>query len=134
MFKKALITLIVFATFIGLYFGYMAIKRNFNYDNPINPTEKEAAEKKIQYRLAYNDVQGNKTQTIALNKGAAVFEVDHKGDGEYLFLLKTTQGDSVLEIAKGKGDFSIKKTFEVPQTTAYLLEVLTSGNWSFKYR
>jgi hypothetical protein len=134
MLKKAVITLVVFATFIALYLGYRMIKNNINYDSPINESEKVASEKKIQYRLAFNDVKGNKTQTVALNKGAAVFEVDHKGDGKYLFLLKTTKGDSLFEIAKGEGDFSIKKTFEVPETTAYLLEVLTSGTWSFRYR
>jgi hypothetical protein len=132
--KKAVITLVVFITLVAIYIGYRITKNNINYDSPINKTEEEASEKKLQYRLAYNDVKGNMTQTIALNKGAAVFEVDHKSDGKYLFLLKTTQGDSLFEIAKGEGDFSIKKTFEVPETKAYLLEVLTSGTWSFRYR
>lgn len=132
--KKTVITLVVLMTLAALFIGYWIIKKNINYDSSINGTEKAASEKKLQYRLAYNDVKGNMTQTIALNKGAAIFEVDHKSDGKYLFLLKTTQGDSVFEIAKGEGDFSIQRTFEVPETKAYLLEVLTSGTWSFRYR
>ncbi len=134
MSKKITIIVVVILTFVALYLGYRVIKYYYNYDKPINVTEKLADEKEAQYRLSYNNVNGNMTQTMALNKGPAVFEIEHKGDGKYLFLLKTTQGDSVLEIAKGEGDLTFKKTFDVPETKAYLLEVISPGVWTFKYR
>ena len=134
MSKKITIIVVVIFTFVALYLGYRIIKYYYNYDRPINVTEKLADEKEAQYRLSYNNVSGNMTQTIALNQGPAVFEIEHKGEGKYLFLLKTTQGDSVLEIAKGDGDLTLKKTFDVPETKAYLLEVISPGVWTFKYR
>jgi len=134
MSKKITIIVVVIFTFVALYLGYRIIKYYYNYDRPINVTEKLADEKEAQYRLSYNNVSGNMTQTIALNQGPAVFEIEHKGEGKYLFLLKTTQGDSVLEIAKGDGDLTLKKTFDVPETKAYLLEVLSPGVWTFRYR
>lgn len=134
MSKKITIIVVVIFTFVALYLGYRVIKYYYNYDRPINVTEKLADEKEAQYRLSYNTVKGNMTQTIALNQGPAVFEIEHKGEGKYLFLLKTTQGDSVLEIAKGDGDLTLKKTFDVPETKAYLLEVISPGVWTFRYR
>jgi hypothetical protein len=134
MSKKITIIVVVIFTFAALYLGYRIIKYYYNYDRPINVTEKLADEKEAQYRLSYNNVNGNMTQTLALNQGPAVFEIEHKGEGKYLFLLKTTQGDSVLEIAKGDGDLTLKKTFDVPETKAYLLEVISPGVWTFRYR
>ena len=134
MSKKITIIVVVILTFVALYLGYRVIKYYYNYDRPINVTERLADEKEAQYRLSYNNVKGSMTQTIALNQGPAVFEIEHKGEGKYLFLLKTTQGDSVLEIAKGDGDLTLKKTFDVPETKAYLLEVLSPGVWTFRYR
>jgi len=134
MSKKLTVIIVVILTFVALYLGYRFIKYYFNYDKPINETEKRADENKVQYRLSYNDVKGNMTQTIALNQGPAVFEIEHKGNGKYLFLLKTTQGDPLLEIAKGDGDFTLKKTFDVPETKTYLLEVISPGVWTFRYR
>ncbi len=134
MSKKITIVVIIILTFVVLIFGYIFIKHYFNYNQPINETEKRADENKVQYRLSYNNVRGNMTQTMALNKGPAVFEIENSGDGKYLFLLKTTLGDSVLEIAKGEGDLTLKKTFEVPETKVYLLEVISPGVWTFRYR
>ena len=134
MSKKITIIVVVIFTFVALYLGYRIIKYYYNYDRPINVTEKLADEKEAQYRLSYNNVKGSMTQTIALNQGPAVFEIEQKGDGKYLFLLKTAQGDSVLEIAKGEGDLTLKKTFDVPETKAYLLEVISPGVWTFRYR
>ena len=134
MLKKLIIVIVVILTFVAIYLGFRYIKSFYNYDKPINETEKRAEENQVQYRLSYNDVKGSMTQTIALNQGPAVFEIEHKGNGKYLFLLKTTQGDSVLEIARGEGDASLKTTFEVPETKAYLLEVISPGTWTFRYR
>jgi hypothetical protein len=134
MLKKLTIIIVVILTFVAIYLGFRFIKYNFNYTKPINETEKRAEENQVQYRLSYNDVHGSMTQTIALNQGPAVFEIEHKGNGKYLFLLKSTQGDPVLEIAKGEGDVNLKTTFEVPETKAYLLEVISPGVWTFRYR
>jgi len=132
--KKFFITFVIILTFVALYVGYKVIKNYYEPFRTQTDLEKEFADKQIQYRLAYNDVKGNLTQTIALNKGPALFEIKHKGQGHYSFMLYTPQGQLIADIANGNGDLDFAKSFDIPETTAYLLEVKTDGVWTFKYR
>jgi hypothetical protein len=132
MARKLFITFIIILTLVVLYIGYRFIKAN--YESSKTTSEKESADTQIQYRLAYNDVKGNMTQTIALNKGQALFEIKHRGQSQYSFMLFTPQGQLIAEIAQGSGDLDFAKSFDIPESTAYLLEVKTEGTWTFKYR
>ena len=118
MARKLFITFIIILTFVVLYIGYKIIKSYYEPLHTQSLLEKEFADKQIQYRLAYNDLKGNMTQTIALNKGPALFEIKHKGTGKYSFMLFTPQGQLIADIAQGTGDFESAKSFDIPETTA----------------
>jgi len=89
--------------------------------------------KKIQYRLAYN-VRGDKTQIIHLNKGDALFEYYHEGQGSFFVDLKTADGELIKVLADTKDDFEGKTELVVPETNAYLLTVKTSGVWGLDFK
>lgn len=134
MAKKFFIAVIILFTFVILYVGFQIIKSYYGPLKTGKDMDKELSDKQIQYRLAYNDYPGNLTQTIALNRGPALFEVKHRGQHQYSFMLFTPQGQLISEIATGTGDLDTWKTVDIPETTAYLLEVKTDGVWTFKYR
>jgi len=138
MSKKFTIFIIILFTFAALFIGFLILKsyypHSFQFFSEQDKKEREEDAKQIQYRLAYNDIKGNLTQTIALNKGQALFELEHKGAGKYSFILANTDGKLLYDIAGGEGDFKTKKFFEIPESDAYLLEVKTDGVWTFKYK
>jgi len=137
MSKKLAIALIIIFTFAGLFLGYLILKGYYDLtpkSTLLIDQEKREDERQTQYRLAYNDIKGDLKQTIALNKGTAIFELRHTGAGKYSFRLLDVNENLLFDIAEGNGDFKDKKYFEVPETNAYLLEVKAEGVWTFKYK
>lgn len=85
--------------------------------------------KKDQYRIA-EIFTGNKNQMHDLIKGPATFDIMHQGSGKFKATIKKPDGTIVAVLAEVTGDFKGKKKIDVPETTAYILDVETEGQWS----
>jgi DNA/RNA endonuclease YhcR with UshA esterase domain len=84
---------------------------------------------KDQYRIA-EIFEGDKNQMHDLIKGTATFAIMHEGTGTFKVLLLKSDGTEVAVLADVTGDFKGKKQIEIPETTAYILDVRTKGKWS----
>lgn len=82
-----------------------------------------------QYRMD-EAFTGSKDQVIDLIKGPATFIIKFEGDGKFVCNLKDADGTVVAPLASVTGKYSGKKTIEVPETKAYVLDVETDGRWS----
>jgi len=74
------------------------------------------------------------TQRFALTEGVAVFEVQHKGEGEFNIRLLDDDGQVIGEVARGTGDFGGAKALRIPRTSYYLYDVEAGGEWSVRLR
>jgi hypothetical protein len=84
---------------------------------------------KDQYRIA-EQFTGSKNQIIDLIKGPATFVIVHQGEGKFTARLESADGVELIRLADITGNFNGKKTFDVPETKAYVLDVDTEGVWS----
>ncbi|NOS85322.1 MAG: hypothetical protein HOP31_09295 [Ignavibacteria bacterium] len=84
---------------------------------------------KDQYRIA-EIFEGDKSQMHDLIKGPATFDIMHQGSGPYKIILLKNDGTVFAVLAEGTGDFKGKKELVIPETTAYILDVTTTGKWS----
>ena len=84
---------------------------------------------KDQYRIA-EIFEGDKNQMHDLIKGPATFDIMHQGTGPYKITLLKNDGTLFNVLAEGTGDYKGVKELEIPETTAYILDVKTSGKWS----
>lgn len=84
---------------------------------------------KDQYRVAelFTD---NKNQIIDLIKGPASFEIQYMGDSHFKATLMYADGRVVDVLADVDGQYKGKKKVEIPETTAYILDVQCKGQWS----
>jgi len=84
---------------------------------------------KDQYRVAeiFTD---SKNQMIDLMKGPATFEIQYLGDSHFKAALMHTDGRVLDVLADVEGSYKGKKRIEVPETTAYILDVQCKGQWS----
>jgi len=84
---------------------------------------------KDQYRIA-EIFEGDKSQMHDLIKGPATFDIMHQGSGQYKIRLLKNDGTEFAILAEGSGDFKGKKEITIPETTAYILDVKSTGKWS----
>ncbi|HRJ86710.1 MAG TPA: hypothetical protein PK753_13640 [Ignavibacteria bacterium] len=84
---------------------------------------------KDQYRIA-EIFDGDKSQMHDLIKGPATFDIMHQGTGSYKIRLLKNDGTEIAVLAEGSGDFKGKKQLDIPETTAYILDVKSTGKWS----
>jgi len=84
---------------------------------------------KDQYRIA-EIFDGDKSQMHDLIKGPATFDIMHQGSGPYKIRLLKNDGTEFAILAEGSGDFKGKKEITIPETTAYILDVKSTGKWS----
>lgn len=84
---------------------------------------------KDQYRVAeiFTD---SKNQIIDLIKGPATFEIQYMGDSHFKVTLMYADGRIVDVLADVEGSYKGKKRIDVPETTAYILDVKCKGQWS----
>jgi hypothetical protein len=84
---------------------------------------------KDQYRVAelFTD---NKNQIIDLIKGPASFEIQYMGDSHFKATLMYADGRVVDVLADVDGQYKGKKKVDIPETTAYILDVQCKGQWS----
>lgn len=84
---------------------------------------------KDQYRIA-EIFDGDRSQMHDLIKGPATFDIMHQGTGSYKISILRNDGTLLAVLAEGSGDFKGKKELEIPETTAYILDVKSTGKWS----
>jgi hypothetical protein len=100
-------------------------------DKPTTQTEYKDTVKinKDQYRVAeiFTD---SKSQIIDLIKGPATFEIQYMGDTHFKATLMYPDGRVLDVLADVEGSYKGKKRIDVPETTAYILDVNCSGPWS----
>ena len=84
---------------------------------------------KDQYRMSeiFTD---SKNQIIDLIKGPASFEIVYLGDSHFKATLMYADGRIVDVLADVEGSYKGKKKVDVPETTAYILDVQCKGQWS----
>jgi hypothetical protein len=84
---------------------------------------------KDQYRVAemFSD---NKNQIIDLIQGPASFDIVYQGDSHFKATIMYPDGRLVAVLADVDGNFKGKKKIDVPETTAYILDVECKGQWS----
>ncbi len=103
-------------------------KDNFVDNYKVQP--KDTADiNKDQYRIA-EIFEGDKNQMHDLIKGPATFYIMHQGTGPFKISLLKNDGTLLAVLAEGTGDFKGKKEMEIPETTAYILDVKSTGKWS----
>ena len=123
---KFLFSLIILLGIIIACGGNKSDKDKQNTQNQYKDTTKI---NKDQYRVAeiFTD---NKNQIIDLIKGPATFEIQYLGSSHFKATLMYADGRIVDVLAEVDGSYKGKKKIEVPETTAYILEVKCSGQWS----
>jgi len=72
----------------------------------------------------------NKNQIIDLIKGPASFEIQYMGDSHFKATLMYADGRVVDVLADVDGQYKGKKKVDIPETTAYILDVQCKGQWS----
>jgi len=84
---------------------------------------------KDQYRVAeiFTD---SKNQIIDLIKGPASFEIMYNGNSHFKATIMYADGRVVDVLADVEGQYKGKKKIDVPETTAYILDVQCKGQWS----
>ncbi|HEY3251982.1 MAG TPA: hypothetical protein VGK25_12795 [Ignavibacteria bacterium] len=84
---------------------------------------------KDQYRVAeiFTD---SKDQIIDLIQGPATFEIMYQGDSHFRATLMYPDGRVVAVLAEVDGSYKGKKKIDIPETTAYILDVNCKGQWS----
>ena len=105
-------------------------KKKSNYVDNYKVQPKDTMDiNKDQYRIA-EIFEGDKNQMHDLIKGPATFDIMHQGTGSFKIRLLKNDGTLLAILAEGTGDFKGKKELEIPETTAYILDVEATGKWS----
>jgi hypothetical protein len=137
--KPKIIISLLFVIALGFLAYYLLFDRFLLLTGSLDPRsdrykiEELAEKRKIQYRLAYKGT-GNLKQTIHLNTGPAVFVIYHEGESSYLVELRSTTDSLISVLAQGTGDYDGVSQVNVPVEDAYLLNVITAGNWGIAYK
>lgn len=98
-------------------------------DKQTNQTNQQPPDNKDQYRMS-EMFDNDKSQMIDLIEGKASFVIIFEGEGNFKANLMTTDGKLVETLADVNGNYKGKKSINVPQTTAYVLDVHCKGKWS----
>lgn len=75
--------------------------------------------------------EGNQTQVIDLIKGRAVLNITYPGNSRFIVKLFYPSGTFITMLADLNGPYSRSYAVDVPESGAFLLEVRTSGEWSY---
>jgi hypothetical protein len=94
-----------------------------------NNQQQQKPESKDQYRMS-EMFEDDKSQMIDLIEGKANFVIIFEGEGNFKANVLTTDGKLIEVLADVNGNYKGKKTINVPQTTAYVLDVHCKGKWS----
>ncbi len=125
-FAKTAFSIIIFSILLT---GCSKDKKKDFVDNYKVQPKDTADINKDQYRIA-EIFEGDKNQMHDLIKGPATFYIMHQGTGSFKITLLKNDGTFLAVLAEGSGDFKGKKELEIPETTAYILDVKSAGKWS----
>jgi len=140
--KKSLLTRILVSIFffIGIAAIIYYLYDRFIYSGlSLSPgshrikTEEIADEKQIQYRFKHTGI-GNKKQIISLNKGEAFFAFSHKGESNFIVELRNNNDSLIALLVSERGDYNGYKTLNVSENEAFILNVITHGEWEISYK
>jgi len=137
--KPKLIISLLFVIGLGFLAYYLLFDRFLLLTGSLDPRtdrykiEELAEKRKIQYRLAYKG-NGNLKQTIHLNTGPAVFVIYHEGNSDFLVELRSTTDSLISVLVRERGDYEGVSQVNIPEQDAYLLNVITTGNWGIAYK
>jgi hypothetical protein len=137
--KPKIFISLIFVIGLGILAYYLLFDRFLLLTGSLDPRtsrykiEELAEKRKIQYRLAYKG-NGNLKQTIHLNTGPAVFVIYHEGASDFLVELRSTTDSLISVLVKEKGEYEGVSQVDIPEQDAYLLNVITSGNWGIAYK
>ena len=85
---------------------------------------------KDQYRMDEKRDTGNKDKIIDLVKGTVTFVVVNYSSNHLKVTLKYPDGREVAVLADVNEQYNGKVKVEVPETTAYVLDIVADGEWS----
>jgi hypothetical protein len=111
----------IIITLVVIYFGFG------------NKAIKEEIQKQVttdQYRMSFN-FEGDKSQLIDLVKGNVEIKLIYPGNSRFTAKLLHSDGTLLALLADGNGPYNREQVIDVPETEAYILDIKTSGNWSF---
>ena len=74
------------------------------------------------------------TPVFPLSSGLVIFELEHRGDGEFVVRLLDEQGVLVDTLARVTGAFRGSKAVHLPRTGSYLYDVQSRGEWTIAPR
>ena len=83
-----------------------------------------------QYRMSFGYI-GDKSQIIDLIKGKAKLNTIYSGNSNFTAKILYSDGSLLTMIADVNGPLNQNQEIDVPETGDYLLDVKTSGEWSF---
>lgn len=114
-----------------LIFVRFACLEPYDITKPKNKLIKDQTEGRVnQYAIVYKSSRSMK-QTIDLKGGIAKFYILHNGTGNFYVELKTRAQDSLIGVlVKTQGPFEDNVEVNVPSDDAYILDVVTSGDWT----
>jgi len=114
-----------------LIFVRFACLEPYDITKPKNKMIKDQTEGKInQYAIVYKSSRSMK-QTIDLKAGVAKFYILHNGKGNFNVELKTRDQDSLIGVlVKTQGPFEDNIEINIPSDDAYILNVISSGEWT----
>ena len=69
------------------------------------------------------------SEMFYLDKGLAIFEMNHDGDGYFGVVLLNAEGDSIDLLANEIGEFDGSKAVGISESGIYLLDISADGNW-----
>ena len=83
-----------------------------------------------QHRMSFGYI-GDKSQIISLNKGKASIYLEYPGYATFKAKLLQLDGALVADLSDANGPYRQTQIIDVPETGDYILDVKTSGEWSF---
>jgi len=120
----------VFLTFLLFFVSGCARYKADKDKDKLKESQKVAAEKKDQYRMA-EIFENDQTQIIDLIQGPATFDIKYDGNSTFTARLLNNTGDLIDILADNRqGPFKDTRTITVPKTGSYILDVKTTGSWS----
>jgi len=137
--KPKIFISLIFVIALGILAYYLLFDRFLLLTGGLDPRtnrykiEELAEKRKIQYRLAYKG-DGNLKQTIHLNTGPAVFVIFHEGPSDFMVELRTNTDSLISVLVKETGDYEGVSQVDIPVQDAYLLNVITKGQWGIAYK
>lgn len=107
------------------YFGYQSNKDKLFKESA---NKQSTEEKQTAIRL---EGKGDDLRSVSLKQGLAIFTLEHKESRIFAVWLKDNQGKNIAPLANEFGNYTGRKSLNIPKDATYLIEVKSrdGGNW-----